>query len=644
MAGHESQPNPGPEDPVDSLGENTEPVLDELEQLYQPSPNELQLTARAVITGCLIGGIVGAMNISIGLKIGWSFGGSLIAAILGYSIWHFAKSISHSVKPFSVLETNIAQTSGSAAGSMASAAGLLAPIPALAMLEEPVHLELWQLFFWTLSVGYLGVFYAVPLRRQMVVIDKLRFPTGVATAETIVSIFAEGAEAVRKARVLLLWAIIAAGFVLLKYKWAAGWIGPHFEEPPLDWTGAVGLFLTAWYFKLLISPVMFGAGLVIGPRVGISLLLGAVTGWLILGQVVMANGWVANPTSEAIMSYGSGVRGWILWPGVAIMVGDAFASLALQWRTFINALRPSTAIGDSDEFGDADQMIPNSWWLGGLAFGTILAMIVMQVVFGIGWYLTLIAVMLSSVLSVIAVRSTGETDINPVGGMGKVTQLVFGGITNLQGIKGPQAVSTNLMAAAITGSGASQAADMMQDLKTGHLLGASPRKQILAQCIGILAGVAVVVPVFALFDRVHDIGGADSDYPAPAAHAWKAMAELLSKGLDSLPTHAGTAVVIGLLFGAALPIARKLAPTLASYIPSGLAFGIAFIVPGMYSVAMFVGSMMLIVWQKFKPVQCKALVFAVASGLIAGEGLMNVVTALMDLARQTILSNHWPAV
>ncbi len=636
MAGSESALSRGPEQPDDSELENPQALGEESEQIYKPAPGELQLTVRAVVTGCLIGGVVGAMNISIGLKIGWSFGGSLIAAILGYSFWHFLKP----AKPFTVLETNIAQTAGSAAGSMASAAGMLAPIPALAMLKDPIHLELWQLFFWTLSVGYLGVFYAVPLRRQMVLIDKLRFPTGIATAETIVSIFAEGAEAVRKARALLVWAIAAGVFVLVKYQWAKGWIGPAFENPPMAEFGVAGVFLATWGFSLLISPVMTGAGLVIGPRIGISLLLGAITGWLLLGQIVIDNGWVADP--KAIMSYEKGVRGWILWPGVAIMVGDALASLALQWRTFINALRPSTKIGDED-FGDFEEMVPNSWWLGGLAWGTLLAIIVMEVVFAIPWYLTLIAVALSSILSAIAVRSTGETDINPVGGMGKVTQLAFGGITRAQGVTGPQAISTNLMAAAITGAGASQAADMMQDLKTGHMLGASPRKQIIAQCIGILAGVAVVVPVFALFNRVHDIG-ASKDYPAPAAHAWKAMAELLSEGLDALPTHAGMAVLIGFLFGAALPIVRRLAPSLAKYVPSGLAFGIAFIVPGMYAVAMFLGALLLVFWQRMKPAHCKAYVFAVASGLIAGEGLMNVVTALMDLARQTILLGTWPPV
>ena len=92
-------------------------------------------------------------------------------------------------------------------------------------------------------------------------------------------------------------------------------------------------------------------------------------------------------------------------------------------------------------------------------------------VFDIPVWMTIIAIILSAVLSIVAVRSVGETDINPVGGMGKVTQLAYGGLA-------PGQMSTNLMAAAITGAGASQAGDMMQDLKTGHLLGASPRKRL----------------------------------------------------------------------------------------------------------------------------------------------------------------------
>ncbi|MCA9296351.1 MAG: OPT/YSL family transporter, partial [Phycisphaerales bacterium] len=255
---------------LDAGGGGDDFVIDD-EFLYSPKPGELQLTFRAVITGCLIGGIVGAMNISLGLKIGWSFGASIIAAILGYAVWHIVKPR----REFGVLETNIAQTAGSATGAMASTAGLLAPIPALAMLDSPIVLSYWNLMLWALAVGFLGVFFAVPLRRQMVVVEKLRFPTGTATAETIMSVFAEGAEAVRKARVLLWFAVLAAVFTLAV--WLFDFFGVSDKMPNLSVTflGSFGAFLTTWgFYKISISIALLGGGLLVGPRVGISLLLG----------------------------------------------------------------------------------------------------------------------------------------------------------------------------------------------------------------------------------------------------------------------------------------------------------------------------------------------------------------------------------
>ena len=144
----------------------TEPESPEqsTDRLYTPAPGESQFTARAVIAGCLIGGVVSAMNIYFGLRTGWSIGGSLIAAILGYSLFAAIRP----GKAYTRLEANITQTSGSAAGSMTSAAGLLAAIPALGMLG--FELSWWQLVLWSLSVAYLGVFFAVPLRRQMVLV------------------------------------------------------------------------------------------------------------------------------------------------------------------------------------------------------------------------------------------------------------------------------------------------------------------------------------------------------------------------------------------------------------------------------------------------------------------------------------------
>ncbi len=564
---------------------------------------EPQLTFRALAVGCGIGALVTAMNLYFGLRTGWTIGGSLIAAILSYSFFQALNP----KKQFGVLETNIAQTAGSAAGSMTTAAGLVSAIPAMKMLGY--ELSTSELFIWALSVAYLGVFFAVPLRRQMIVVEKLRFPTGTATAETIKAIFATGEEAMRKSKVLLYIAAFAALLTLASY-----FISPLGHPPIMKWIG-LG-FISAWGFSVLVSPMMFGAGILIGPRIGISLLLGALLSWGLLGPLSVHYGWTAG---DAIMTYETGAKGWLLWPGVALMVTDALMALILSLKSIYQSF--TKKIEDTGDEKDHPDVIPKKIWIGGLMLSTTALMFSASFVFGIHPVFTLIAVALSSILSVIAVRSTGETDINPIGGMGKVTQLVFGGLS-------PGAIPTNLMAAAITSGGATQAGDMMHDLKTGHILGASPYKQFKAQLVGISVGMLFCIPVYKLFDTAYTIG--EGDLPAPAAHAWKAMAQLLSEGLDALPPSAGMMVVGAVVFGVILSL-LKTVDSVKPYLPSGLAMGIAFIVPAYYSVAMFVGSMFLVYWQKKNPASCKSLNFAVASGLVAGEGLMGVIVAVLTL-------------
>ncbi|MFK7930978.1 MAG: OPT family oligopeptide transporter, partial [Myxococcota bacterium] len=611
-----------------------------------------QLTVRAILMGCGIGAVVSAMNLYLGLMTGWSLGGSLIAAILGFGILGtFTQALRKSgskIRPYGVLETNITQTAGSAAGSMTSAAGLLAAIPAMNMLGH--DLGYVQLTLWALSVAYLGVFFAVPLRRQMVVAEKLRFPTGTATAETIVSMAASGAEAVRKARMLAIVGLAAGAYALAFY------FVPELNHPAVEAVIPAFSVVAVWSISLLLSPMMFGAGILIGPRVGTSLLLGALVAWVVVAPIITSMGLVAGPfvgedgvwSSGSLMSFSPltaekaakigapqsmvglvGGRAWLLWPGVALMIADALTTLGLNWRSVLNTFLPGK--GDSSAVDNSPDTIPTLWWVGGLGLATILVTVMAQWLFEIPFYFTLIAVALSALLAAIAVRSTGETDINPIGGMGKVTQLVFAGLA--------PGVSTNLMAAAITGSGASQAGDMMQDLKTGYLLGASPRKQFLAQLVGIAAGIIVCVPAYLLFDAAYDIGGVNQDIenplkalPAPAAHAWKGFAELLSNGIDSLPEGALYAVFAGLALGVVLPILRLVLPKAAKgWVPSGLAMGIAFIVPAYYCIVMFIGSMFLVGWQRVNKKGAAAMAFAVASGLVAGEGLMGIVSAILQI-------------
>jgi len=364
------------------------------DRIYEPEAGEAQLSFRAVLTGCILGAVVAAMNISLGLKIGWSLGGSLIAAILGYTFWMPFKRLS-------VLETNIAQTAGSACGSMASTAGLLSAIPALAMLGTTLS---WgQLVLWGTAVGFLGVFYAVPLRNQMVVLEKLRFPTGTATANTIQSMHADGAEAVRQAKVLLKFGVASGLFALGAY------FIPQMESPPLEF-GVLGLMAT-WTFKLYLSPVFFGVGGLVGMRVGASMLVGAIVAWGLVGPWAKSSGLAAGE----VMSYADGPRGWLLWPGVALMVMDAFGNLALSWKSILRTFTGGSSANEVSDMEDPKDQIPAMWWMGGLVAGAALAAFVSKSVFDIPVWMTLVAVAMSWVLAMIAVRSTGETDINPIG-------------------------------------------------------------------------------------------------------------------------------------------------------------------------------------------------------------------------------------
>ncbi len=575
------------------------------ERLYTPLPGEAQLTARAIVAGCLIGSVVSCTNIYIGLKIGWSFGASIITAVLGFALFAVVG------RRLSVLETNTAQTTGSAAGSMSSAAGLLAAVPAMNLLGHEIP---WPaLMMWSVAVAFLGVFYAVPLRRQMVEVDKLRFPTGLATAETILAMFSEAAEAMAKAKVLVFCGVAAGLFTLASH------FLPELEKPPLhQWLPVLWLELAAgWTFSIYLGPSLFGAGFLIGPRVVLSLVVGAFVAWGVLGPVAQSYGWAPGD----VMDYKEGPRGWILWPGVALMVSEALTSVAMSWRTFFRALRFSAAMDRSARADDSH--IPNRWWIGGLAAGSVVTLVIAQSVFGIPWYLSLVAIVLSAVLSTVATRSVGETDINPVGGMGKVTQLVFGGLA-------PGQMTTNLMAAAITGGGASQAADMMQDLKTGYLLRAAPRKQFLAQLAGICAGILFAVPVYKLLTSAYELGG--EKLPAPAALAWKAMAELLNEGLEALPPHAEWAIAWACGVGVLIPFLRKI-EAIKAFVPSGLAMGIAFIIPAYYSLVMFYGLCVWWIWKMISPQSVERFNFAVASGFIAGEGLMGIVNAALTMLK-----------
>jgi OPT family oligopeptide transporter len=266
--------------------------------------------------------------------------------------------------------------------------------------------------------------------------------------------------------------------------------------------------------------------------------------------------------------------------------------------------------------------VPGTWFLMGIAVATIGVVSIQVISFSIHWWMGVISVLMTFFLAIVACRATGETDITPIGAMGKITQLFYG-------VVAPTNITTNLMTAGVTAGAAASSADLLTDLKSGYLLGANPRKQFIAQFLGIFAGALVIVPAFYLIVPTANILGGE-EFPAPAAQVWKGVAELLAHGLSSLDSTERWGLAIGGMVGIFLPILERLWPSKAQrFIPSAMGLGLAFVIPFWNTLSMFVGALIAWILAKKARELAESYTIPVASGLIAGESLMGIVIALL---------------
>jgi uncharacterized oligopeptide transporter (OPT) family protein len=171
----------------------------------------------------------------------------------------------------------------------------------------------------------------------------------------------------------------------------------------------------------------------------------------------------------------------------------------------------------------------------------------------------------------------------------------------------------------------------LTDLKAGYLLGANPRKQVVAQLWGVAAGTAFVVPAYLLLVNPEEIGS--DKWPAPAAQVWAGVAKILASGLASLPTGAAAGMVVGALAGVVLAVIEELVPkSYKRYTLSSAAVGVAWIVPGWNSVSIFLGAFLAWMYARVNQPRAERYRLAVASGLIAGESLVAVLIAALVAA------------
>ncbi len=316
---------------------------------------------------------------------------------------------------------------------------------------------------------------------------------------------------------------------------------------------------------------------------------------------------------------------WLMWPGVAMMVAAGLLSFFMQWKTVLRAFKGLSSLFKGKNLSEVDETsrvdIPPSWFVSGFfAFGVV-ATFLQIYLFGITWWMGILAVLMTFFLAIVACRATGETDITPVGAMGKITQLLYGAIA-------PGNMVANLMTANVTGGAATSSADLLQSLKCGYRIGASPRKQFLAMMLGVIGGAVVCVPVYNILIPNADVIGTDK-LPAPAAQTWAGVAILLSKGLSALPLSARWGLLWGAIFGIVVTLVERKFPKLRNYLPSPTAMGIAFVIPAFNSVSMFVGALIAYLLEKRKPELSENFTVPVASGLIAGESIMGILVAIL---------------
>jgi OPT family oligopeptide transporter len=260
-----------------------------------------------------------------------------------------------------------------------------------------------------------------------------------------------------------------------------------------------------------------------------------------------------------------------------------------------------------------------TWFVFGFAITGILATILLAWFFSIHWWMGLLAVIMTFFLAAVAARAGAEIGINPIGALGKVTQLTYGVIA-------PGNVVANLMTAGVTAGAAASCSDTVGNLKVGHMVGAHPRKQFIAQLFGVLAGSLLAVPAYFILVPDPNMLGGDK-FPAPSALVWKGVAQVLSQGLNTLPPSAVVAIGVAFVLGVLIVIVDRVFPKVRPYTPSPAALGIALTIPAYTSFAMFLGALIAWALAKWAAKWNDMYTIPIASGCIAGESIMGVIIA-----------------
>ena len=575
--------------------------------------DDRQLTARAIVGGMAIGIVMCLSNLYVFFKTGWSLGVTLTACILAFAIFRVFEKAGQ--RPMTALENNALTTVASGAGYM-TGGGNMAAYGALLIITS-VRPDSYALMLWFGVIAALGVFVAIPIKRQLINKEGLAFPTGTATAETIRSLHGaeEASDGTAKARALGLSAAFGAFVAMLRDVKSLPFNLP--SSLPMPFTIA-GRPAAEWTLGFKTEVVLLGAGALMSFRTGWSLLLGGVLTYAFLAPQLFASGVIGEVAYKAIIS-------WSLWPGAGILVASGLTSFMLDGKS---VLRSFSSLGrmfkkdGSSEDPLEEVECPSAWFAGGVVVLTPVVVLLMFYLFAIPMWAGLMAIPLAIVMGFVAARVTGETDVTPTKALGPVTQAIYGVMT-------PGNLSGNIMSANVTGGIGLHAADLLTTLKCGWLLGAKPRVQLKAQLFGVLAGAVAIVPAFNVIIPDPSVLGGE-DWPAPSCMVWAGVSKAFADGIGALHPSARHAFLIGLALGVALTLLERFTtPAQRNFVPSPAGLGIAMVIPGSSCLAMFAGSAIAEFMRRKYREAAERYVVPVSSGLIAGESLMGILIAIL---------------
>lgn len=562
-----------------------------------------EFTLRAVIVGILVGIVFGAANAYIGLKVGITVGASIPAAVIAIAVSRFWRA--------SVLENNMVQTVGSAGESLA--AGVIFTIPALIVLGFMP--ELSKIFILSVIGGLLGVFFMIPLRKHLIVREhgRLPYPEGTACAEVLVAGDHGGAMVKRVMAgvgIGALYKFIMEGMELWSYK------------PEWDIRGIRGARIGGE-----ITPALLGVGYVIGPRIAGIMLAGGAVGWLVLIPIIkmMGNGLTEPlyPATTLIRDMGPADiwNNYIRYIGAGAVAFGGLVTLIRAIPTMVRSFGSGVKEVARDRAGGANVKrtsldLPVKWvMVGALGLG-VLAWLLPQIpVNVVGALLIVIFSFFFVTVSSSIVGLVGSTS-NPASGMTigtlLATSLIFLGL----GWTGQAGMIGAITVGAVVCIAICIASDTSQDLKTGFLVGATPRRQQYGEIIGVLSSALVIGWVVFFLHRVYGIGS--EELPAPQA----VLMSMVVKGVltMSLPW---TLVFIGVFIAACIELLG---------IPS-LPFSVGLYLPIRLSTPIMVGGVVRQLTERIKKAEVRHKLrergVLYGSGLIAGGGVMGIVVAAL---------------